>query len=64
MTKNILYTLCPRSSDPFYIVSYEMKWVNTSWTDGKLYIMYSKSKDEQVCDVHLEPFRELRESPG
>ena len=25
-------TLCPRSSDPFYIVSYYIKWVTTSWT--------------------------------
>ena len=23
--------LCPRSSDPFHIVSYFMKWVTTSW---------------------------------
>ena len=25
-------TVCPRSSDPFYIVSYYKKWVTTSWT--------------------------------
>ena len=25
-------TLCPRSLDPFYIVSYYIKWVTTSWT--------------------------------
>ena len=25
-------TVCPRSSDPFYIVSYYINWVNTSWT--------------------------------
>ena len=24
-------TVCPRSSDPFYIVSYYIKWVTTSW---------------------------------
>ena len=24
-------TLCPRSCDPFYIVSYYIKWVTTSW---------------------------------
>ena len=29
-----LFTVCPRSSDPFYIVSYYIKWVTTSWTDG------------------------------
>ena len=31
--KKFLYgTVCPRSSDPFYKVSYYIKWVPTSWT--------------------------------
>ena len=25
------FTLCPVTSDPFYIVSYYIKWVTTSW---------------------------------
>ena len=25
-------TVCPGSSDPFYIVTYYTKWVTTSWT--------------------------------
>ena len=25
-------TVCPGSSDPFYIVSYYIKWVTNSWT--------------------------------
>ena len=25
-------TVCPGSSDPFYIVSYYTRWVITSWT--------------------------------
>ena len=25
-------TVCPRSSDPFYVVTYYIKWVTTSWT--------------------------------
>ena len=29
-------TVCPWSSDPFYIVTYYMKWETTSWTDGKI----------------------------
>ena len=29
-----LSTVCPRSSDPFFIVTYSIKWVTTSWTDG------------------------------
>ena len=27
-----VYTVCPRSSEPFYKVSYYIKWVTTSWT--------------------------------
>ena len=27
-------TICPRSSDPFYMITYYMKWVTTSWTAG------------------------------
>ena len=26
------YTVCPRSSDSFYIASYYMKWFTTYWT--------------------------------
>ena len=29
---SLLHTVCPGSSDLFYIVSYKMKWVTTSWT--------------------------------
>ena len=25
-------TVCPRISDPFYIVTYYIKWLTTSWT--------------------------------
>ena len=28
----LIHTVCPRSSDPFYIVSYYIIWVTTSWT--------------------------------
>ena len=24
---NMIYTVCPRSSDPFYVVKYHIKWV-------------------------------------
>ena len=39
-------TVCPRSSDPFYMVTYYMKWVSTTWTDGidgqdSVYVQYS-----------------------
>ena len=29
---NIVHTVCPRSSAPFYIVTYYIKWGTTSWT--------------------------------
>ena len=28
-------TMCPRSSDPFHMVTYYIKRVTTSWTDGR-----------------------------
>ena len=28
----LICTICPGSSDPFYIVTYYIKWVTTSWT--------------------------------
>ena len=31
---NLLYTVCPRSSDPLNTVIYYTKWATTSWTDG------------------------------
>ena len=31
-----IYTICPKSSDPFYIVTYYIKWVTTSWTHSKI----------------------------
>ena len=30
--KNTRNTVCPGSSDPFYVVTYYSKWVTTSWT--------------------------------
>ena len=27
-----IYTVCSKSLDPFYIVTYYIKWVKTSWT--------------------------------
>ena len=29
-----IYTVCPRSSGPFYVVTYYIEWVTTSWTDS------------------------------
>ena len=38
---NYLHTVCPGSSDPFYVISYYIKWVTTSWTYSRwLYSMH------------------------
>ena len=34
-------TVCPRSSDPFYTITYYIKWVTTSWTYRTYAIMHS-----------------------
>ena len=35
-------TVCPRSSDPFYIVTYYINWVPTSWIYSILYYCMSQ----------------------
>ena len=36
-------TVCLRSSDSFYIVTYYINWVTTFWTDGKFVFFKSDS---------------------
>ena len=43
-----MYTVCPRSSDPYYIVSYYTKWVTTSWTYSiKCCIHFTEKGEEE-----------------
>ena len=42
---NSVYTVGPGSSDPFYIVTYYIKWVTISWT-------YSTKKYDTVCTMN------------
>ena len=35
MAQMSIYTVCPRSSDPSYLVTYYIKCVTTSWSDSK-----------------------------
>ena len=37
---SLLHTVCPGSSGPFYIVTYNIKWVTTSWTYCTFYIIF------------------------
>ena len=52
MVGNFSDTLCPKSSDPFYIVTYYIKWVTTHWTDGTV-AEGSARKVEKVIDNML-----------
>ena len=44
--QSAVYTVCPRSSDPFYTVSYFIKWVTTSWTCS----IFRKRESERKYD--------------
>ena len=39
--------VCPRSSDPFYVVTYYIKWATTSWT----YNNYGDFRDCQIYEI-------------
>ena len=40
--------MCPGSSDPFYVVTYYIKWVTTSWTYGITMNYYAKVTDPGI----------------
>ena len=50
-----LNTVCPRSSDPFYIVSYYLKWVSTFWTYSMclliLYVQAVVTIQKKIFDI-------------
>ena len=52
--KEIHSTVCPRSGDPFYIVSYNMKWVTTSWTYSMLVFLYNFVSPSQSYIYFIE----------
>ena len=37
------YTVCPRSSDPFYIVIYYIKWATSPWTHSIRWLLRNTS---------------------
>ena len=45
-------TVCPRSSGPFYVVTYNIKWVTTSWTHSTTHTTVST-----VCPRSSNPFQ-------
>ena len=53
---SLLHTVCPGSSDPFYIVTYYIKWVTTSWTDSIVsnYINWVKTWTDNTQSLGIE----------
>ena len=41
-------TICPRSSDPFYIVSYYIKLVTTSWTYSAIKLLTTEIVEARI----------------
>ena len=52
----ILNTVCPRSSDSFYIASYYIKWVTTSWTYSKWFLVHMYGFYCWLYTLHLQGF--------
>ena len=49
-----LNTVCPESSDPFYMVTSYIKWFTTSWTDSIMYLQYTyKQRYGLDATIHL-----------
>ena len=42
--RKIICTVCPRSSDPFYVVSYYIKRVTTSYTYSNIHAIKRKGE--------------------
>ena len=50
------YTVCPGSSDPFYIVSYYIQWVTTAWTHSILHLDFPFLLNSiQTTIIHPHP---------
>ena len=47
-TEKKIDTLCPRNSDPFYVLTCYIKWVITSWT----YSNYTKKARRRKIAMH------------
>ena len=54
-----MYTVYPGSSDPFYVVTYCMKWVNTSWTHSTFFLSHLQL---QIINYVADTFQALRNS--
>ena len=58
------YTVCPRSGDPFYVVSYYIKWLNTSWTHNMYFFSpYQENKNKNIAIKHYFVFAKRLNPP-
>ena len=53
------HTVCPRSSDPSYVVTYYIKWVNTSWTYSIISKTMTKPVMFSICNLFQGIPREI-----
>ena len=58
-------TICPGSSDLFYIVCYYIKWVTTSWTHGRIRteIIHGTTNQCMVPIRDADPVFRIRSDP-
>ena len=56
-------TICPRSSDQFYIVSYYINWVTTSWTNST-YLQKMKHPTIYLFGLDLSPSNRFSHTQG
>ena len=61
-----LCTVCPRSSDPFYVVTYYIEWVTTSWTHSSEYNECTQCTMYILYTYHYQTLRTRTQfiSPG
>ena len=59
------YTVCPRRSEPFYILSYCIKWVTTSWTYSICFHIgcWVSMYDKKSAAVRFDPFKHVIKNP-
>ena len=56
-------TICPGSSDPFFIVSYYTKWVTTSWTHSNI-VQNVPQVPRGNAETRQETGTAVQEQPG
>ena len=58
-SKNTPCTLCPKSLDPFHIVTYYIKLVKTLWTYSTLYIRSMRWKNKNKLSIEAKLLKSM-----